>query len=747
MKMKTKNFFLFLFLLSLVSCSGDGDLNMDGNVDDQITVTELSLNRPFENSIATEGDIDWYHYRAVEANRILQVRCSSNTYRPDVDLLVTAYELDENTNEKVRIYATHAREDSKTPADITMNIFIERPKDIYIAVRDLNDNDFSDNLYYVTVDFSLAVEDNDNFSGAKEIIPDNDESCQTDSIGYIGDIDVFKFTVAESGIFDINIDFSIFEEGTKVDLSFDLYDSNGDVLATLSRSQIKNYHLIPFLEPGEYYLLIDDFGRNDFDTASTFKVCLNTLESDEKKTNDSQIDAMTISNSNAMNGSLDYWEDTDWYRIPVVSQNGIDIINFSFDDTGEDLFNYYIEIIDSSENVLLSHTFTGGSEAYNSQIRAGSGDNYLRITASPGQVMTAKAPYSLAVDVLTRQDPGEDGQANDNIENAVTLENGINMEGKIAFRGDQDWYRIQIPDTSAPQILELFASGAASTVEYELFVLRDQVIKRLFDSDGSDGLTLKTSILVPVISSTPGEVYYYFKINDYQGDDGSDSPYTIMARLQAIPDTGPVDTIYYDEISEQDNTSTLEIVYSSIRSHNYSINTTTLDFSNAVQGVNTQGLTTLTFPWISGFIDYQDDQDWFQIINLPLTDVEHWYYDMQVQIVSAGSEVEYVWRYYPDRNQNAVVMQRPWSSDGFIATAGDTSTEVAALDLTVPDPAIPIEDQRQFWFSYRWDGFTYISISDLDVPGADLPENDWGYDAPYSFQVILTYHPDERYPD
>ena len=134
-------------LVFLLSCSDSSDRNVYED-----PVTELALNQNSSGTISRAGEVDWYHYRVNDANRVLKVECSSNTYRADVDLLVTVYELDGQGN-KVVLYSNHAIEDGQLPADIKMYIYINDPKDIYISVRDLLDDDFSETEeYYISID-------------------------------------------------------------------------------------------------------------------------------------------------------------------------------------------------------------------------------------------------------------------------------------------------------------------------------------------------------------------------------------------------------------------------------------------------------------------------------------------------------------------------------------------------------------------------------------------------------------------
>ena len=178
MKTRVKKIYSYLPVLLVIfwlsSCSDSGHSGSN-------PVTEMSLGQTVSGSIASMGDIDWYHYQVVDANTVLEVKCTSNTYRPDVDLLVTVYELDEEGN-KVRLYADHSPEESQMPADIKMYIYIDSPKDIYISVRDLLDDDSSDNSYYLSLDLAQSADGNESFTQATAITVDDQGTCQTDSI-------------------------------------------------------------------------------------------------------------------------------------------------------------------------------------------------------------------------------------------------------------------------------------------------------------------------------------------------------------------------------------------------------------------------------------------------------------------------------------------------------------------------------------------------------------------------------------
>jgi hypothetical protein len=737
---------------------------------------ELALNSTVAGSIAEPGEVDWYHFEAVEANNVLQVNCSSNTYRPDVDLLVTVYEENEN-GEKVRLYADHAPEGSQLPADIKMNVYIDAPKDIYIAVRDLMDDESSDDTYYLSIDFSNSSDDNDNFSQAETLSVNDPDGCQSDSINEVGDVDVFRFNAAADGVYAVNVDFSPFTGGTDVELAIDVYDSAGEMIHSLSKNQGYAYNLVHFLTAGSYYVLIDDYGRDDFDTSSPYQICIETVAAGESNDNDGmqsaadmQYDAGT--GTFTVSGAIEYIGDEDWYNLPLaaISTTGFKVLELSFDDGSENTeFNYRIYVEDAAQAALLDHEYTGGSTAYETQIKAGAGDHYLMISSPGNETFSGEAPYTVSIRVLDVSDPAEtvvkaEGTGNDAIDTADVLTSNTDpnaaTEAFIGFRGDEDWYALTIDDTTMPQILEIFldTDDQPSSVDYYVSIMRDSIIKKIFDANGGDGGTeLKTSLLVPAVGSP---VTYYFRVADYQGDDGDGTvPYRIRANINAIPVSLPPDAgitgtvVYHDEISELSDATaeTIELEHNSLVQKEYRANTSHLNYnvsspSAGIQKTQAGGLTTITFPWIAGYIDYQGDQDWYRLDFTSLIDdpAGDWFYEIRIDLHegSPGSNVEYVWKLFRDSNSNQILVDRQNDSNGFFASAGDADTDAQAFDIMVPDGS------QEFWVGDAWSGSFYVNMSDFNYVGSSHPDDDWGYDgAPYYFKVTLVYHPGESYPE
>jgi hypothetical protein len=772
-----KLYLLFpVLLLLFVSCSGS-----DSSNNEEAGMTELTLGKSVSGAISTVGEVDWYHYRANEANSILQVKCSSNTYRPDVDLLVTVYEeIGDNSKasngNKVRLYADHAPEDSELPADIKMYLYLDAPKDLYFSVRDLMDDDASDSPYFLSVDLeSKEGEGNDNFAQAIPLVVDDADSCQTDSIGHVGDVDCFRFEAQADGVYEIKVDFVPYQGGTDVRLCVDVYDSDGILVASLARGQGNEYCLLPCLTAGEYFVLIDENGRDDFDNASTYEICVNSIVADEVRENDTSDEATSIGFASPMviSGALEYWGDKDWYEFPLSGGAGFKVVNIAF--TVEDMdFDYQINVEDAAHNLLLSHRHHGGPSVYQTQIKAGEGDHYLMIEPAEGETITESASYSVSIEVTDVDDADDIADIGNSPATAVELTTDTPPDPTnptyIAYRGDEDWYKITVPPATPTeaQVLEVFldTSGPSSVEYYLSMILGGNVVKKTFDTNGGDGAThLKMSVLVPE-STQP--LTYYFRVCDYQGDDGdSDVPYVIYANYRELIATKSdlpydalrdlPDTKYYSEVGEIDETTSITLQQSSVQETEYKVNTSLFNFHGPnppawiTMNADTPaaGQTTIEFPWIAGYVDYQGDKDFFQIDLSPLSGTDTaWYYDMKVEmhVGAPGSDVEYVWEFYRDSNQDQILVGRPSSASCIFASNGDTPA-------TSPNPTalapFDISDGFQgFWVGDGWASHSplfYVSIGDFDYVN-DPPDDDWGYDVPYYFRLTLVYHSGESQP-
>lgn len=772
--MDTKIKVLIAALLFLVACSSDsGDSSGDAGM------AELTMGVTETGTIETMGEVDTYSLQVAETNRYLTITCDEKSSGSGVDLMVTVFEEDEDGN-RTRLFGKHKPLDATPPADIDMTLYIDEPKNLIITVRDVMDDDASSTVaYHLTCDYAGSGEGNHDFANAVSL--SIGASSILDAIEEVGEVDCFTFSPDSTGVYSVEVAFTSNYSATDVQLATALYDADGNRIQTITEPDTV---MLALLDPadGPFYVTVHDSDDSDSDTSAVYGVSVVSVNAGETMANDAFTSATLLTQAGGefeAEGALEYssaspsigdGEDMDYYAFELTdpapdTYQAVDIV-ISGDSSANASLIFRVEVYDENYAVLMSRDVTCTGDDYQNRFRAESGTHYVSIIPLNPNKLDSGAEYRIT---LT---PGDlDDDENDTIADAITLTSGDPEEGGIGYMADVDWYSLAV-DINSPQIVSVSLVGDSCIVEYQLSIWRDGVlIDQFSDIDGTDGETqLKTAFYVP---GDGGSATYYFKVGDAQNDEGTNASYTITATAEDIP--ASVDLIegetprYYSEADEQeaevgDDYTELELEINSVDQPIYLANTAWLDFkaSTLPDGVATSleadGTTLITFPWIAGYIDYQGDRDMFQIDLDKLTEAgteTEWYYDIEIRMVvlSPGSDVEYVWKFYRDSNTNGIVMDDPTARDGYKACAGDQTPETTeVMDLTVPDET----KDETFWVGSDWgDGEKFfLGISDFNyeiIPstGEENPDNDndWGYDRPYYFKLQLTYHPDIAEPE
>ncbi len=804
---------ILLLLLSIgflfVGCS---DSDTDSLSESPVIELEVSpsgdaiTSRRVAGKISTEGEVDRYHLNLVETGRILQIKCTSGTIRPKVDLLVHVFEQDADGNLRM-IAGTHAPEDAIQPADLKINIYVDRPKELYIHVRDLKDDDSSDNTYYLTANYEAAPDGNGTFETAVSLTPGGDP--QEEVIGTIGDVDCFSFSVTQSGVYDVLIDFDPVS-GTDVKLSIDLYAPDGTLIETRDQGN-NSTHLVHYLAAtgaGETYkVVVDDDGKDDFDTMSTYEVSISQNSVNEVNTNDTPAIAMDAVPASFDGASIDYYEDIDWYKVEIPDGPGdIDIMALDFDSNINITYRLSMYAIDDSdrdtfnindETPVYAHDFRSATDPpYHVILKLdtlGDDENYyLAVQPQNGASITGNSPYDASVSVSRISDPDEAGPGNDTDATAIDIPDPPRTHtGRISYRGDVDWFELTIDLSDTDDQVLSFALDIPpnNEVEYAMDIERTcrpdemtscSVNKHLRNTSSAfRSVDLKTGIVVPAQSHTSGEATYKIKVYDFQNDDGENTDYTLswsIDTIPGVPSSAAVggSAIYNDEQEERNTgsdgytgevtinytNSTATFEYTTGTSFTYRVNNKMFDLDEDGAASTDGSVTTITMPWVSGYIDYQSDEDWYGVdLSEPYIDGDtDWYYEIDVELVAVNSDVEYVWDYFPDTDNNSIVNGGICSTDvwsdcnGIAANGGDMDPSQNSVnsslsgDLREPDD----EPHPTPWIgsrndSYSWNGVVFFRVSDFNFmpsSGSVDPESDddWGFDAPYFFRVILTYH-------
>jgi hypothetical protein len=776
--MKTINLCIgVLLVIGLVACGTGGSSD---SATSEPAVRELQVGETQSHAIASAGEVHTYHLRAAETNRFLQISCEERISGSGVDLLVTVFE--EVNGQRVRLFGKHKPDGATLGADLDLWIYIDRPKDLYITVRDLLDNDAAPTVpYYLRVIFQDSAEGNHDFSNARSLTVGAGNAV-SDAIDEIGEVDCFTFAPDTDGVYAVDVAHYKPLGGTPVQLALSLYDVNGNRIQHL----VDPYHtILAYLtrDSGPYFVIVEDSDSMNQDAAAPYEISVAPAAADEAQANDVVEEAtlleMDVLNPATASGAIaygcssispDHAADADWYQLAIGTTGGLTTyhqVQLTIDN-GETVIGtapLRVAVYDSAMEMVTSHDFSCGGAAYQNQFRAENGDYFVSVLPANSKRLTQRTTYQLQLQLADLNDDAE--LTDDNTANsAILLDPQTPQSGLVSYHSDVDWYEMAV-DTTLPRILAVELTSDASIVDYQLSIWRgDQLVKKITDLDGSDGPThLKTSILVPADSQ--GAATYHFKVCDAQNNEGSSQLYSITTDVSAvaaapgpIAETGGQTLRYYSEIDEEpDATGEVELeIFSTLQPH-FPVNTTWLDFRNdAADGIakstESDGTTRITFPWICGYTDYQGDRDFFEIDlgKLGGGAETSWYYDVTVRlVVPEGSDVEYVWKLYRDSNRNGIVMDDPTSPDGYKACAGDTTPQsLEAIDMITPD------GDETFWIGSDWgeDATFYLCISDfnyLRIPDTGennlLADNDWGYDVPYYFTITLTYHPGRGFPD
>lgn len=791
-----KKVLIILTTLFLFACASD-DQATSPVIDLEIGNGGGITAKRLQNTIASKGEVDVYRLNVVEANRILQIRCTGPVMA-NVDFLVHVFETDGGVLR--RIAGDHAVEDGIEEADIRINVAIDRPKELIVHVRDLkDDNASSTENYYISADYLPAEDGNSSFETAEPITVGGE--ALRDSIGSVGDSDVFTFTTTEDGVYDVQILFDSMT-GTSVNLSVELFDENGLSIENTARNMgaSKEAHMLHYLEAGKYNLLVQDHGQNDFDNASFYTVDVSSVTVAEINVDDT---FQSASSSVPAAPAVGYYKDEDWYQIDYQDGGTLNILEFDFSSDVSIRYQLSLYQLSAPDNVnetapLYSHTYSGGDSG--TTFRAvlkledpGDANYYMVIKAADGSQLGAVAGYTSSISLTNVTDPDEAGAGNNLDTNAVDITNDADQthQGNISYRTDVDWYVVEVPFAAEDRILSFDLDIPSNpNVEYVMDIkrsVRDNeaisygLTKRVFHGSRDHRTAdLKTGFIVPAQSAgSYTHAYYYVKISDLQGDDGENQVFTLKWQLDPIPDSvltvpagsGITGHQYNDEKDERGNevdyTAEVIVDYGTGDSGVFKANTSLLGSAKGTRDGN-----TVTFPWITGYIDYQGDEDWYGLdLGMPLDQSDsQFYYTINIEMYAEGSDVEYTWQYFPDSDNNGQVhVERCASSarhcSGYQAGEGDLTVASDSVHTVFPGSGSSLwhgsGDERSVWRTCveevdgvcnEYTGMVYFRISDFnyffletDVVNP-VPDDDWGHDKPYFFRVVLTYHNEDAHP-
>ncbi|MBU1169321.1 MAG: hypothetical protein KKD44_07130 [Proteobacteria bacterium] len=762
-----KKLIVLIMALFVVGCSSDSSDNGPSIIELTVEDSDVISSKRVQGEITTVGEVDRYFVNLAETGRNVQIKCTNETLRPDVELLVNVFE--ENAQgDMVMVAGDHAR-DTDLTANIKVNVYVDAPKKLYINVRDLmDDNSSYNNPYFISASYEAAPDGNGSFETAVSLTMDGTEA--RDVIGSEDDADCFSIQAAHDGVYDVYVDFDR-QVGSGVKLQIQIFNEDGELIEARNQGTATKSHMIHFLEAGNYYVLVNDQGKDDFDNLSYYEVSVDEFVGAEAMANDTPATA-TVPGATGFSGSIDYFEDLDTYAVDAAVVGNIKVMDLGFSsDIPLDFLVELHETIGDTTTVAFSHEYTGGDSGdgiYQATLKLDNAGTYnLVVRPTAGANVATLCPYAVTMDVTGITDADEDGDGNNVESDAIDLSAEPSHAGKVSYRGDADWYTVTFAlNPTNQQVLSLFLDVPASDqVQYAMKITSavDQSLEKIVFNSLSDqrDVDLQTGLLVPMGT---GNVTYAIKVYDFQNDNGDkDAVFTLDWNVSSVPGAPvacPKDggtTVYHNENDEGGLAGSVTIEYPDNSRGTFKVDTDTFALAS-----NDPSPVTIQSPWISGYIDYQGDEDWFSMdLNEPLAPIDGpWHYTINVELYAPGSPVEYTWEYMPDSNGDHIVSTE-WCrnvtqdcfegvqaaySDSDISEMGAT-TGMNTVDYTLKTD----ESGYLLWLRGEgaasvWDGTVFFRISDFnylrtaeDTTNSN-PDNDWGFVAPYYFRVTVTYY-------
>ncbi len=384
---------------------------------------------------------------------------------------------------------------------------------------------------------------------------------------------------------------------------------------------------------------------------------------------------------------------------------------------------------------------------------------YFSVKAASGADVDENKPYNLTMTTTTIEDADDaDGESNDNDSSATALTETTEYEGKIAFRGDVDWYTFTVPAVDNQTMSLYFDIPATPNVEYGVDIKSNDgdLIKRLtIPSEDRKAVDLKAGLQV-----TSGQTFKV-KVYDMQNDDSDPNDYYKISWNVDTANAPAISGTYFSEADEAAATaSTVEVRYqtdngAALSTATYNVNTTQFAMSNGTQDTTDPDEVVITFPWATGYVDYQGDADLYELelldipTGLTAADNGQWYYTISLEMSADASPVEFTLELLPDSDGNGRV-------NGVLASIFDDTTTSDAVNLALTSNK-DLYNPPCIWVGSGdpnpWTGPMYISIKDFnhirnsDGSLNDSPDDDWSVTDPYSFRVVVKYYQGKNHPD
>jgi len=350
-----------LAMVLLIALAGFGKCWVEVEPNDAMEVADYMGELPgsscFEGQIEVVGDADYFYFTLTSARWVkIETTTNEDTEIALLDALGTL--LAQNDDLAVDVSSSY------------INMFLQ-PGDYYVAVVEHgNDNVIYDYTLTVAADLCVfEVEDNDTVSLADNLGNLPGELCGYGTIGVIGDIDFYYFTVTSSQWVEIQ---TVTDEETEISL----FDYVGNLIARNDDAAIDVYrsYVSVYLDPGTYMIAVFEHGNDnviyDYTLSVIGEACVFEIEPNDDSSLANALGSLPGSLCTA--GAIDVVGDLDYFTFEMHSPAFVEI----YTTTGGDS---EIALFDADGNTI----------AINDDVTAGDSSSWIGQDLAPGTYYVA----------------------------------------------------------------------------------------------------------------------------------------------------------------------------------------------------------------------------------------------------------------------------------------------------------------------------------------------------------------------
>jgi hypothetical protein len=379
---------------------------------------------------------------------------------------------------------------------------------------------------------------------------------------------------------------------------------------------------------GTYKVVVSDANGQNMDRHNPYYILV-TLQTDMdmNEPNNTPMQATPLTPGTPISGTIGYQGDQDWFKLMVPTGKLINVqLSAAAPSTGSGEVLQY-EIFDPTGMNRIAQTAEPGGTAImlkeNRAVSNMAGTYFIKISDATGMHSDLGRVYQLTAGLLDEPDTHE---PNNDVPHATRLMAGPNtITGYIASKADLDYYAVNVPSASmmTPQLITVQATMPASVVPLQIEVLMPDGVTTVCADDPeckavrftADGMRcpvngVQTPMNLPANLATSHPVtspgVYLIAVRAHQ-----DQAYDI-----ATPYTITIDTPTEPDMFER---------YETDRS-----------MARLIPPATSTAGTTIQYPWVSGYISYAGDQDWFAFdfpgpMNAPVGQNGDWLVQIELQ--------------------------------------------------------------------------------------------------------------------